>query len=230
MQVSFSRGLGALLTMAAALLLLPFPAMGAGASADTISAPRAFVELPETVLELLPRSTRLDMLDYFAAVSVWRAPNAMEGESHLDGVTPSMVSVTLTPVSALQIKTLRRKDGSDLVMTIYTVGSDTQARDSEIRFFTPSMQELPRDRFFKVPELQRFFDIPRGSATSLKELEGMIPFPTFDCRADPSSPDVTVRLTVGDYINMDDYNIMKLFLRPGVVYSWDGSRFRPAKK
>lgn len=194
---------------------------------DTISARRAFVKMPATVIDLLPKSTRLDMLDFFDVDSVYNAVNAMEGFSHLEAVTPDYLKVSITPVSTMQFKILKDKKGNDIVMTIYTVGGGREAKDSEINFYNSQMEPLDKDKYMKVPQLKDFFDIPRGSITTMKEIEQMIPFSTIEYNASPDSDVVTASLTVGQFMNQDDYNIVKLFERSSINLKWDGKTLKP---
>lgn len=193
---------------------------------DTISIRRAFVDLPVNVLDLLNRTTRLDMLDYYDVDSIYSAPNTMEGISRLDTVAPDYLKLQLTDVSTLAIKLLKDKKGRDIVMTLYTIGGQGQAPDTEVCFFDASLQELQKDKYFKLPQLSDFFSIPKGSATTMKEIKEMVPFPTMEYFAYSGSDVVDVKLTIEAYVDQDDYNIMKLFLLPTVAYRWDGSRFK----
>lgn len=197
--------------------------------ADTISVKRAFVDMPVNTLDLLNRSTRLDMLDYFAVDSVYQAPNALEGVSFLKAVDPDFLELQITPVSTLQLKTVKTNKGGDLVVSIYTVSGDNQAPDSDLKFFDSSMQELPRDKFLKLPDLSSFFSIPKGSVTTMKEIKEMVPFPTIVYTAEPGGDDIKAKLTVGAFMDQDDYNIMKLFLKPEITYRWDGKSYKLVK-
>lgn len=195
---------------------------------DTISARRAFVEMPATVLDLLPKSTRLDMLDFFDVDSIYNAVNSLEGISSLEAVTPDYLKVRLTPVSSMQFKVLKNKKGNDIVMTIYTVGGGREAKDSDIRFFDTQLQELNRDKFMKLPELKDFFNIPKESKTTMKEINDLIPFATMEFNASPGSDIVTGKLTVGQFLSQEDYDYIKSLERPQVTLRWDGKTLRPA--
>ena len=198
-------------------------------SPDTISARRAFVEIPATVLDLLSKSTRLDMLDFWDVDSVYNAVNQMEGLSHLNEVTPDFLEVVITPVSTMQFKILKDKKGNDLVMTIYTVGGGREAKDSEIKFYDTSLQELDSSKLLELPELKEFFEIPRSSITKMKEIEEMIPFYTVCYQAAPGVDTVTGKLTIGQYMSEDDYHIVKLFEKPEIKMVWDGKKLKPSK-
>ena len=219
------------LTVMALWVVLPQRASAAEAPADTaaLTASKCFLEMPVDVLDILPRSARFDMLAYFEADSVYRARNAMEGESYLRQVAPEFLEVQVTDVSTLQIRVLPAKKGGASVMTVYTVGGSGQAKDSDVRFFSSALKELPRERFLKRPELKWFFSLPKGSVTTMKEIEQTVPFPTVEYSASASTTDLTAKLTVGEFMNQDDYNVIKLFEKPGISFVWDGSKYRLRK-
>ena len=195
-------------------------------TADTVfTARKVFEKLHSSALEILPPSTRLDMLDYWDVDSVYKASNAMEGLSWLENVTPGFLKVRITEVSSLEIKLLPDKKGK-IVMTVYTVGDDVQAQDSRIRFYDESLAELPSEKYLVMPRLKDFFEIPKGSATKIKEIEQMIPFPTVAFSANPDNDNLEARLTVEKYINQDDWNIAKLFVKPSVTLEWKKGKYK----
>ncbi len=50
----------------------------------------------------------------------------------------------------------------------------------------------------------------------------MIPFMTVEYSAAPGTNDLTAKMTAAEYINVDDRNIVKVFLRPEVKAQWKG--------
>ncbi len=94
------------------LLLLASGAFSTNVEADTrdtvlTPAERALVDMPSDVLEIVPVSARLDMIDYLRADTLRYVPNAMNGLSRLlPPVTDSFVEMEVTPVSTVQIKIL----------------------------------------------------------------------------------------------------------------------------
>lgn len=213
------------------LTAMAFAVAGAGAKEvpDTISARRAFVDMPATVLELLPRSTRLDMLDFNDADSVYYAINERDGRSRLDTVTPDYVKVEVTPASDFQIKVFKDRKGNDIVMTIYTVGAEGDSRDSDIRFYNTRLEELDRNALLQLPQMRDFFEIPKGSLTKWKEIEELIPFYTVDYQASPGSDEITGQLTIGEFMNLEDMKLVSLFMKPGVRMAWDGKKLKYQK-
>lgn len=192
------------------------------------SARKVFQEIQPSALEILPKQVRLDMLDYWDVDSIYKASNAMDGLSWLENVTPSYLKVRITAVSTLEIKILPDKKGK-VAMTLYTVGDDVQAQDTQVNFYDENFQELPTEKYFTMPEIKNFFDIPKGSATKMKEIQEMIPFPTMAFTASPDNNNLVGRLTVEQYINQDDWNIAKLFVKPSITLVWHKGKYKVEK-
>lgn len=184
-----------------------------------------FENLHSSALEILPKTTRLDMLDYWDVDSVYKASNVMEGLSWIENMDNSYMKLKVTSVSELEIKILPLKKGK-VAMTINTVGDDVQAQDSQVKFYDMNLEELPVDKYFVMPEVKDFFEIPKGSATSMKEIESMIPFPTIALSADPHNGNLKARLTVEKYVNEDDWNIAKLFFKPSIELHWLKGKYK----
>lgn len=194
-------------------------------SSEEFTARSVFEKINTQALELLTPTMRLDMLDYWDADSVYKVSNVMEGLSWLEEVTDSYLKVHITDVSALEIKILPVKKGK-IAMTVYTVGSDMQSSDSQLDFYDQNLQILNSKDYFDIPDLKDFVEIPKGSLTSMKEIREMIPFPTIAYEASSENNDLKAFLTVKDYINQDDWNILKLFLKPYITFEWKKDKYR----
>lgn len=190
-----------------------------------ITARSVFERLHSSALELLPVSTRLDMLDYWDVDSIYKASNVMEGLSWLENVSENFLKVRITNVSELEIKILPDKK-SKIVMTVYTVGDEVQAQDSEIVFYDENLVELPLSKHLEMPQVKDFFEIPKGSDTKMKEIEEMIPFPTIAFSANAENDNLEARLTVEKYMNEDDWNIVKLFAKPSIQLEWKKEKYK----
>ncbi len=194
------------------------------------NASEVFMNLPVDVLDILPEDVRFRMITYWENDSVYPAVNAMGGISLLNNVTPDFLEVEVTDVSLFQLRLLpTRKNDEKIVMTVYTVGSESQSPDSDVRFFSMDMKELPRNRFFKQPRIKDFFKVDKDSPLTIKEIEQKIPFPAIEYSASAADTGLTARLTVGVYMNEDDYKEVKPFEKPSLIYEWDGKRFRLRK-
>lgn len=208
-------------------IMMVIPAIGFAKKSempDTISARRAFLEIPSLSFDLLSKERRGDMLIYLDNDSIWKARNAFDGYSYFEEVAPDYLRIRVTPVSTLQIKVFSGKKG-DTVMTVYTVENEEGGSgDSEIRFYDTSMNEVKASKYFKIPNLRDFFSLPKGSAVTMKEIEKMMPFYTVQIVASPGSDDITSVLSPEDYMSIEGYDLIKPFKLPGLVFQWDGNK------
>lgn len=189
-----------------------------------------FYKVPLDVLDLLSNSARLTMVEYkLVRDSLIDVTNNLEGLSHLNTLSDSYMEVQLTPSSTLQIKIFKDRTKQSVIMTIYTVGNDETAMDSDVQLFDADFKPLDTRKLLKRPDLKDFFEIPKGSLTTYKEIEQMIPFPTYQFVAGEGD-DVTAKLTIGQAVSQDDLKILQLFLRPGVTYRWDGKQLKEVKR
>lgn len=207
-----------------ATIIMPLPMKAADTTvADGLTASKAFVEIPVKTLDLLSKSVRMDMLDYYEADSLYWAPNAMEGLSRLDTVTPRYLKVTLTPVSTLALQVLGGGK-NELIVSVYTVGDTVQAKDSDIRFYNASMQELPRNKFFSLPKVSDFFNCK--DRKQMEEIEALVPFPTIEYTLRPDGNTMEARLTVGEFMSREDYDKVKSCLKTHITYVWTGKKYK----
>ena len=204
------------------------PTIQAQEKENDFTARKAFETLHCSALEILPPSSRLDMLDYWDVDSVYKVSNAMDGLSWLENVNPEYLKVRISSASTLEFRILPTKKDV-ILMTVYTIGDDVQAMDSEVRFYNRQLQELETNKYFELPNVKDFFEIPKGSATKMKEIEGMIPFPTICVTAFPDNDNLEARLTVDQYMNQDDWNIAKLFLKPHITFQWKNDKYKLTK-
>lgn len=210
---------------------LGFAARAAGAAPSPgarITAPEAFIDMPPSVLELLNKFSRMNMVEYWHADSVYRCTNVMDGISYIEAMDSTYMRVALTQVSRMEIKILPGRKG-DVVGVSYTVDSNGQQADSQLFFFDSQMQPLKTDKILRAPKVKDFFKIEKGSLTKMDELVAMVQFPTIEYRFSPDNTNLEGRLTVGQYIDADDYNIMKLFLLPQLTWQWDGKGYKLKK-
>lgn len=192
---------------------------------DTLTIRKVFTNLPLDVLEIIPRSTRLDMLDYLEHGEMKPVRNSMNGMSTIVApVSDSLLNVDVTSSSRLTIRLLPVKKG-DLAACISTLGSDTQARDSEIRFFNEDMQMQKSSRYFPDLRLEDFLDFTDVASSDRKELLSLVPFPTVELKFDSESTSITARLSVGTFMGEEDFARLKPHIRDRKLI-WTGSRYQ----
>lgn len=211
-----------------ALGVLPIPNVNAENVTDGAAA-KFFADMPLSTMELINRNRRLDMLDYYANDSICEVPNGMEGMSHLISVTPDYLKVSITPVSEMSITVLPLSKDT-VYQTIYTLGSNNQAHDSQINFYTKDYASLPVKKFLKFPVLQDFILPKYRKNKYAKELVYQtIPFPTISFESEPTTKQLKARLTSSEIIGKMEFKKIEEFVTPELTYIWDGSKYELQK-
>ena len=197
--------------------------------ASTGPAAKFFTGMPLSVMEMISRSKRMDMLDYYEADSIYHAPNGMEGFSYLEKVTPTYLKLSLTPVSTMSVAVLPLKNDT-VYQCIYTLGSDTQAHDSEIKFYDKNYRDLDVKKYIALPGLDSFFNISsKEKKENISKIEQSIPFPTITYSFDPETYVLTARLTTEELIGKEEYNKISGLLKAKISYIWNGKRYELQK-
>lgn len=193
--------------------------------ADTLTARKVFAEAPLEVLDMLRPSARLDMLDYYTeADSIFNATDALGGQSRLEQIADDYMKVSVTPVSTLEIKILPYKK-SLMAMTIYTVGGDGIAKDSEIRFFDENLRLMASDRLIKYPDVKAFFNL-KDSNISDKELRNLIPFEAIEYTTGPGDAPLTAIFTTLSALSEETRERLQPLLTPSISAIWTGTNFK----
>lgn len=223
-MTSYKLGLLTRKWLFAALCLATFVAGHARMNAQnnsepTLTASKVFAEAPLEVLDLLRPSTRLDMLDYYAqADSILPAVNALGGTSRLVDVAPDYLKLEVTPISTLEIKLLHAGK-KQLVMTLYTVGDETMASDTEVRFFDDQLKPLDAGKYLKAPKLIDFFTL-KGSGISKKELMEKVPYESVQFSTGPGETPLTATLTSLRALSQEDRDLLTTVLTPTLSAPW----------
>lgn len=213
-------------TMAMAFTVI-VPAYGAKEAADTLTAGEVFANLPLKTLEILGKSTRLDMLDYNAADSIYKAPNGMEGLSELVKVTPKYLDVKITPVTQMQILMFEPKKKGPACAVLYTIGGDGQAPDTDVTFLDEEFSEMPREKYLQYPDIVDFFNIPDKDVK--ERIEELVPFPTIEFIPNQDTFELTAKLTVGEYMGKENFEYIKKYMKPELRYRWNGKKYELVK-
>ena len=206
-----------------ALFAVISPVYAIKSASDTLTAGDVFVRLPLKTLDILSKTTRMDMLDYYAADSIYKAHNGMEGISELVIVRPDYLDVKITPVTRMQILTFD-SGKNPAAMTLYTIGLEGQAYDTDVAFFDASMQELPRKKYLQYPDLLDFFDVKEKEVKD--KIENIIPFPTIEFIPSPDNKDLQAKLTVGEFLGREDNDYIKKYMKSEpLIYRWNGKKY-----
>ncbi len=203
-----------------------------GAKAQNVDlgpAAKFFTDMPLDVMELINRSHRLDLLDYYAADSIAEVPNGMEGFSKLIKVTPDYLKVQITPESTMSITVIPATPDT-IFQCIYTIGTDGIANDSELRFYTSDFTQLPTQKLIQAPVLTDFISVSgvfgKERKEIVKQLQGMIPFTSITYEAEPASATLTARLTSHSITKSPETDKLMQYIQPDLKFVWTGRKYK----
>ena len=102
-------------------------------SAKSADIKNLFVEMPDSIMPLLVKNNRLDMLDYMDIGMSAKVKNKLGGESEMTLLKDDMISISMTDVTEYDIKLFYGKDSLVTIAVIETVKGGYS--DSNISFY-----------------------------------------------------------------------------------------------
>ena len=184
-----------------------------------LTAIEVFARIPLDVLDLLRPSTRLDMIDYYQhADSLLEVTDGLGGKTRFDAVAPDYLKVSVTPVSTLEIKILPYNK-EQIVMTLYTVGEDSIAGDTQVKFFDAELSPLDAKKIFKAPAVKDFFNL-KDSDLKSSDLAEKIHFATIAYSTGPGDTPLTATFTALSTLSSEDRDLLTPLLIPSLCADW----------
>ncbi|MCM1028305.1 MAG: DUF3256 family protein [Pseudoflavonifractor sp.] len=185
-------------------------------SATTIHAmtpTEAFVNIPDSIIPILDKSTRLDMVDYFHAGSDHSSRNNLYGNSRILDIKPDYIKVEMTGASTLQLVSL--PVGSDTLTAVITTVM-TPAPDSRLSLYRPDWSPLPL-KAFKAPSMKQW--LVKGA--DMKKIDNLLPLMLVQCDYNPESKSFIFTNTTPLYMSQEEYEPLSELLLSRLVYSFD---------
>jgi hypothetical protein len=196
----------------------------APAKADYVHVPTItdlFARAPRSVFPLLERNTRLDMIDYHNSGLATASRNLMGGESRIVDATDRTLQLSMTPASSYKM-TLLEARGDTVIALVRTLLLPTP--DSDITLYTTHWQPTPADAF-TPPSLDQW--LTAGIKGTDPDVVNLLPFVTATIDIDGNT--MTLRPSLERRYTADDSTKVAAALRPSMVYTWDGRRFKLQK-
>lgn len=193
------------------------------ASAQT-TAGDMLVNAPTDVLPMLPRNTRLDMIDYFKSSLPNASANLLQGKSKVTALSADNIELSVSDASSYQLSLLPM--GKDTV-AVFIETFYTPVPDSSIRFVTRGWQPVER-MLFEEPVLADW--LTDEGKRHRRDVEGTVPFILAGYRYDPSTGLLTVTNNTASYLTADEYAPVEPLLRKQLTYRWNGKRMVPVKQ
>lgn len=185
-----------------------------------LTAQQAFASIPDRLMPLLDKNTRLDMIDYFNSGSSKASKNAMAGKSRITAITPEHVMIELTGASTCEIAVLPA--GNDTLIAVINTVS-TPAPDSKLRVYSSDWANELTDKVFTSPVLQDW--LTDDGKKNLAEVETMVPFMLAGGTFEPQGPTYVLTNKVSEFLTDEVYKPMANYFKPSLSYRWNGKKF-----
>lgn len=195
-----------------------FPAMA------QLTAAEAFTSAPQGIFPLLDRNTRLDMVDYYKNGMSNPSQNALDGRSLISEMTDESLSVRMTDSSSAQLVVLTAPKGQ-VIAIISTVA--TPGLDSNIKFYDATWRPLDLNSYFTKPGWKEW--LTESGRANEDEVMMQVPFMLASFRIDPATLKLTLTNNLSRFLDKDVYESLSSYLRPSLVYIWNGKKFTPEK-
>lgn len=199
-------------------------ATNAAELSDTISVDRVFIDCQSKALDVLQRSTRLDMTDYAKAGSEYKAVNEFYGVSTITSYSDSCIDINLTQVSKAQIFTLPTSKGG-VAALIYTIEADSVS-ESQIEFYSGNLAPLKLTNYFKPPVLNDFIrPAYRKDKQAVNNVNTTIPFIAVSYVYNPADETLLATLSVKGLVTEEEYRQVSDCLCTSLSYRWTGNKW-----
>ncbi len=206
------------------LLLLVCAVMALGVDARTVR--DFFIDEKGDLFIMLPRTARMDLLDYYDNGQMVAARNNLEGGSQLVAVDGNYLSITMSDVKNVQM--LLTTSGKDSVIVVIET-FDTPTKDSSIKFYDTQWNEAKNSaKLFKMPSVLDFL-LPQASQEVRQQLQDM-PFELISLSLEGDGHTTLVaRHGLKQYLVDEEYAPLEKVLKPALMYSLSGTQWKPMK-
>lgn len=206
------------------IILLAFACIAACCNAQGLTAAKCLGEAPAEVIPLLDKNTRLDMIDYFLAGQSKPSTNSLAGSSSIVEMNDTSVIFNLTDSIRAQMFVLNPSSPSPVIGLITTF--PIPLADSSVEFYNSRWQKLPG----LLPEARLTDWLTAEGKGKRAKVEEELPFILASYSFDPATLTLTATNNTSTYYTPDDTPEALSLLKPQIVYSWDGKRFKPASR
>ena len=198
--------------------LLLATALGAGSlTAAALTASEAFIAAPRSVITLLDKDERMDMVDYFNAGVARPDSKAADGTSVVAAMTDETITVKMSDASTLEISVLPA--AQPIIMVITTVR--TPAPDSSVAFYSADWKPLPAKGIFAMPQLNDWL----ADKSARDEVTMIAPFMVASAAYNAATGELVLTNTLSTFLSDAVYKDIAKYMKPSLTYKWNRKSF-----
>lgn len=192
-----------------------------------------FADEPDDIFILLPKSTRLDMLDYFDVGKMVKVENSLSSGkkvSRLLKVTDSSIDVAVTQSSQVSMTLLTSAKADSVIAVVQTY--QVPYFDSQISFYDVDWNKLNTSKYFDAPTVKSFI-LPGTDKKIVNDILQSVKFSLISYsieQADNGHVTLTASLNLEGVMVKEDYDRIKDYLSKTIVYRLSNLKFKPTKQ
>lgn len=192
-----------------------------------------FADEPDDIFILLPKSTRLDMLDYFDVGKMVKVENSLSSGkkvSRLLKVTDSSIDVAVTQSSQVSMTLLTSAKADSVIAVVQTY--QVPYFDSQISFYDVDWNKLNTSKYFDAPTVKSFI-LPGTDKKIVNDILQSVKFSLISYsieQADNGDVTLTASLNLEGVMVKEDYDRIKDYLSKTIVYRLSSLKFKPTKQ
>lgn len=192
-----------------------------------------FADEPDDIFILLPKSTRLDMLDYFDVGKMVKVENSLSSGkkvSRLLKVTDSSIDVAVTQSSQVSMTLLTSAKADSVIAVVQTY--QVPYFDSQISFYDVDWNKLNTSKYFDAPTVKSFI-LPGTDKKIVNDILQSVKFSLISYsieQADNGDVTLTASLNLEGVMVKEDYDRIKDYLSKTIVYRLSNLKFKPIKQ
>ena len=192
-----------------------------------------FADEPDDIFILLPKSTRLDMLDYFDVGKMVKVENSLSSGkkvSRLLKVTNSSIDVAVTQASQVSMTLLTSAKADSVIAVVQTY--QVPYFDSQISFYDVDWNKLNTSKYFDAPTVKSFI-LPGTAKKIVNDILQSVKFSLISYsieQADNGDVTLTASLNLEGVMVKEDYDRIKDYLSKTIVYRLSNLKFKPTKQ
>lgn len=194
--------------------------LAATAAAGEGPAGRFFAQAPDSFLLTVPKTSRLDMLDYYRFGSDRPTSDAFTADARVVAESPACITVEVGHTRR-QLAVLPA--GGDTLLAVVTTVS-LPARASSVELFRKDFTPAPQNPLGKVGRYSDWF--VAGAFDSVPDLELILPFVPAEAEFDSTATRLTLRNNAEQYLTAADYARLRPLMLDSLTYDVARGRFR----
>lgn len=201
-------------------------------SAQVLTARQLFLNLPDSLFQLLTDVNRADCIDFLESNMKAKVTNKFNTPSEMTQLNDSYIQIQLTEHSNWQMKVLSVNDSTQVICTAMTY--EGPVKDSQIRFYDTAWQELDTHQY--IPEMPRSADafitsspqqeVPEEFSIWKKSLDMLL----MQAELSADSDSLLFTFTTPDYVDTETAEKLEPFLCRTMKFCWNNSCFKPCNE